>query len=74
MKNYIKLTIFSLGIVLFFYCCQAEEPHRPYDSDGVAPGPVTVDNVINQPGGAIIYYPPLAYNKYNICCITVINL
>ncbi|WP_445757492.1 DUF5000 domain-containing lipoprotein [Polaribacter sp.] len=60
MKNYIKLTIFSLGIALFIYGCEVEEPHKPYGSDGVAPGTVTVDNVVNIPGGAVIYYTPPA--------------
>jgi hypothetical protein len=58
MKNYIKLTFFSLGLGLFIYGCQVEEPHKPYGSDGVAPGIVKVDKVINKPGGAVIYYTP----------------
>ena len=58
MKNYINLTIFSLGIVLFIYGCQVEEKQGPYGSDGEAPGPVALEYVINKPGGAVIYYTP----------------
>jgi hypothetical protein len=60
MKNYIKLSIFSLGLVLFIYGCQPEEKHGPYGSDGENPGLVTVEEVINKPGGAVIYYIPPA--------------
>jgi len=56
MKNYIKLAIFSLGTALFIYGCQDEGAHGPYGSDGIAPGAVIVDNIINKPGGAVIYY------------------
>ena len=45
-----------LGIVLFFGC--KEQTHNPYGSDGVAPGKVSVTEVINKPGGAVIYYIP----------------
>lgn len=57
MKNYIGFAIFSLGMALF-YGCQAEDPHHPYGSDGEAPGIVTINSVINKPGGAVIYYTP----------------
>jgi hypothetical protein len=58
MKNFIKLSIFYLGLVLFLYGCQPEEKNSPYGSDGTNPGLVTVEEVINKPGGAVIYYIP----------------
>ncbi|MGQ7867838.1 DUF5000 domain-containing lipoprotein [Sunxiuqinia sp. sy24] len=48
------IIIFLLGITLFFGC--EEDEHKPYGSDGIAPGPVTIDKVINTPGGAVIYF------------------
>tara|TARA_R110001606_G_scaffold6617_4_gene29711 strand:- start:7492 stop:8709 length:1218 start_codon:yes stop_codon:yes gene_type:complete len=56
MKKYIKLIVFSIGIVFFIFGCQDEETQKPFGTDGEAPGIVTVDNVINKPGGAVIYY------------------
>ncbi|MDN3492739.1 DUF5000 domain-containing lipoprotein [Winogradskyella bathintestinalis] len=60
MKKYINLTVFIAVLTLIIYGCQAEDSHGPYGSDGDAPGVVTVDNVVNRPGGAVIYYTPPA--------------
>lgn len=53
MKYIIFLSIMSS--VLLFAGCQ-EDKHNAYGSDGVAPGPVTVNRIDNKPGGAVIYY------------------
>ncbi len=53
MKYHIILIIL-LGFTLFFGC--EEDVHKPYGSDGIAPGKVIIDEVINTPGGAVIYY------------------
>ena len=58
MKNYIKLTMCSFGIALLMLACQSDDTNKPHGSDGIAPGIVTVDNVVNIPGGAVIYYTP----------------
>lgn len=55
MKKYIKLACLFFGTVLFF-ACQEEEKHHPYGADGVAPGKVVIDNIVNVPGGATIYF------------------
>ena len=56
MKNYIIITILFWGVSLFLGC--KEESHHPYGSDGVAPGKVVVEYVVNKPGGATIFYTP----------------
>jgi len=55
MKKYIGLTICFLSILVFFGC-QEEEKHHPYGADGSAPGKVIIDNIVNTPGGAIIFF------------------
>lgn len=52
--KYNIIFIMLLGLTLFFGC--EEVVHTPNGSDGVAPGQVIIDKVVNTPGGAIIYY------------------
>ena len=55
MKKYYKLIIF-----LLLLACFDDSAHGPYGSDNIPPGMVTIDDVINTPGGAIIYFTPPA--------------
>ena len=55
MKKYYKLIIFVLLLA-----CVDDSAHGPYGSDNIPPGMVTIDDVINTPGGAIIYFTPPA--------------
>ena len=55
MKKYYKLIIF-----LLLLGCVDDSAHGPYGSDNIPPGMVTIDDVINTPGGAIIYFTPPA--------------
>lgn len=53
-NNIIILTTIFLGI-LFSWGCE-EDKHGPYGTDGISPDKVMVDEIVNLPGGAIIYY------------------
>lgn len=53
MKKYYKLIIF-----VFLLACVDDSAHGPYGSDNIPPGMVTIDDVVNTPGGAIIYFTP----------------
>ncbi len=55
MKKYIDLMICFIGVVLFFGC-QEEDKQHPYGTDTKAPDKVVIDNVINHPGGAVVYF------------------
>lgn len=54
MKYQTVLLLFGV----LFSACEAPEGHHPYGGDETAPGMVTVDEVVNIPGGAVIYYTP----------------
>lgn len=58
MKNHIKQTLLAISLVLFICGCQTDDSHKPFGSDGEAPGSVTINDVINKPGGAVIYFTP----------------
>mgnify|MGYP005742746857 FL=1 len=53
MKKLFKITIFILLLA-----CVDDSTHGPYGSDNTAPGLVSINEVINTPGGAIIYFTP----------------
>ena len=36
----------------------SEEGHGPYGSDGIPPDKVTINEVVNTPGGAVIFFTP----------------
>lgn len=55
MKKNIGLAVILL-VLAFFIGCEEEEGHRPYGTDNIPPGKVVVSNIINKPGGAVIYY------------------
>ena len=38
--------------------CVDDSQHGPYGSDNIDPGLVVVNEVVNTPGGAIIYFTP----------------
>ena len=38
--------------------CADDSQHGPYGSDNIDPGLVVVNEVVNTPGGAIIYFTP----------------
>ncbi len=52
--------IIPLGILGIFLlgACETPEGPRPNGDDEIAPGLVTVDEVVNISGGAVIYYTP----------------
>lgn len=56
MKYIIKIMNILITALLF---CSCEEylPH-PYGNDGVDPGKVNIKEIVNIPGGAIIYFTP----------------
>ena len=57
--NYKNLTITAIFlIIILMVSCTDDSQHGPYGSDNIAPGAVLVDNVLNTPGGAIIYFTP----------------
>ena len=45
---------------MLLLACVDDSAHGPYGSDNIPPGMVTIDDVINTPGGAIIYFTPPA--------------
>ena len=53
MKKLFKITIFIL-----FLTCVDDSAHGPYGSDNTPPGVVEINEVVNTPGGAIIYFTP----------------
>ena len=44
--------------VIFVISCVDDSEHGPYGSDNINPGPVTINEVVNTPGGAVIYFTP----------------
>ena len=55
-KNYIKY--FNLSLIILMIACVDDSQHGPYGSDNIDPGLVVVNEVVNTPGGAIIYFTP----------------
>jgi hypothetical protein len=53
MKKLFKITIFILLLA-----CVDDSTHGPYGSDNTPPGIVSINEVVNTPGGAIIYFTP----------------
>ena len=53
MKKLFKITIFILLLA-----CVDDSAHGPYGSDNTPPGVVSINEVLNTPGGAIIYFTP----------------
>ena len=53
MKKLFKITIFILLLA-----CVDDSTHVPYGSDNTPPGIVSINEVVNTPGGAIIYFTP----------------
>ena len=50
---------FIAAFSFFFILTCSEDPgHGPHGSDGIPPGKVTINQVVNTPGGAIIYFSP----------------
>ena len=43
---------------MLLLACVDDSAHGPYGSDNIPPAMVTIDDVINTPGGAIIYFTP----------------
>ena len=50
---------FIAAFSFFFILTCSEDPgHGPHGSDGIPPGKVTINQVVNTPGGAVIYFSP----------------
>ena len=62
--NKIKLTykvfinIILVLALMFIATCSEDAGHGPYGSDGIPPGKVTINEVVNTAGGAVIYFTP----------------
>ena len=52
------VSITTITALIFMMTCSEESGHGPYGSDGIPPGKVTINEVINSPGGAVIYFTP----------------
>jgi len=68
MKPIQKIQIAGCLIFLLCYWSCKDEKHHPYGDDNFSPGKVTLKNVKNIPGGAVIYFtspndPDLLYIK-----------
>ncbi|HJN53603.1 MAG TPA: DUF4959 domain-containing protein, partial [Flavobacteriaceae bacterium] len=57
LKYRFFVSAITTGTLIFMMTC-AEDSHGPYGSDGVPPGKVTINQVVNTPGGAVIYFTP----------------
>ena len=44
--------------MIFLISCVDDSEHGPYGSDSTPPGPVAINEVVNTPGGAVIYFTP----------------
>ena len=44
--------------MVFLISCVDDSEHGPYGSDNTPPGPVSINQVVNTPGGAVIYFTP----------------
>jgi len=51
----IVTTITALSLIM---TCSEESGHGPYGSDGIPPEKVIINEVVNTPGGAIIFFTP----------------
>ncbi len=50
-----KIILTLILVIALFAGCK-EDTHHPYGSDGVSPGLVTVNQIVNKSGGAVIYF------------------
>ena len=56
---------FIAAFSFFFILTCSEDPgHGPHGSDGIPPGKVTINQVVNTPGGAVIYFHLLQTRIY----------
>ena len=45
-------------LTILIVSCSDDSEHGPYGADNIPPGQVTVNEVVNTAGGAIIYFTP----------------
>ena len=59
--KYIKkafIIVTTITAVSLTMTCSEESGHGPYGSDGIPPDKVTINEVVNTPGGAVIFFTP----------------
>ena len=49
---------YTIVLIVFLISCVDDSEHGPYGTDNTAPGPVSINQVVNTPGGAVIYFTP----------------
>ena len=56
--NIMNYKFYLIIISILIASCIDDSEHGPYGADNIPPGQVTVDEVVNTAGGAIIYFTP----------------
>ena len=56
--NIMNYKFYLIIIAILIASCIDDSEHGPYGADNIPPGQVTVDEVVNTAGGAIIYFTP----------------
>ena len=56
--NIMNYKVYLIIIAILIASCIDDSEHGPYGADNIPPGQVTVDEVVNTAGGAIIYFTP----------------
>ena len=56
--NIMNYKVYLIMITILIASCIDDSEHGPYGADNIPPGQVTVDEVVNTAGGAIIYFTP----------------
>ena len=56
--NIMNYKVYLIIITILIASCIDDSEHGPYGADNIPPGQVTVDEVVNTAGGAIIYFTP----------------
>ena len=56
--NIMNYKVYLITLTILIASCIDDSEHGPYGADNIPPGQVTVDEVVNTAGGAIIYFTP----------------
>jgi len=52
------VSLISIVVLVLMTTCTDDSAHGPYGSDSTPPGKVIINQVINTPGGAVLYFTP----------------
>ena len=58
LMNKMNKIKYIILLMIFLISCVDDSEHGPYGSDSTPPGPVAINEVVNTPGGAVIYFTP----------------